>query len=100
MRFHKAIQPFIPLLNYYFYITFLLYNVHITGKLVTIKGTVIRVGSVGLICTSMAFECSSCHNIQAIVQPQGVFTGICLSSYFTYLKNKKASGSECLLQME
>lgn len=83
MRFHKAIQPFIPLLNYYFYITFLLYNVHITGKLVTIKGTVIRVGSVGLICTSMAFECSSCHNIQAIVQPQGVFTGIYLSySYF------------------
>lgn len=49
----------------------------------------------------MAFECSSCHNIQAIVQPQGVFTGIYLSySYLTYLKNKKASGSECLLQME
>lgn len=41
----------------------------------TIKGTVIRVGSVGLICTSMAFECSSCHSVQAVIQPQGIFTG-------------------------
>ncbi|XP_075973567.1 minichromosome maintenance 8 factor recombination-defective [Anticarsia gemmatalis] len=58
-------QPVIPLANL---------KVNYFGKLVTIKGTVIRVGSVGLICTSMAFECSSCHNIQAVVQPQGVFT--------------------------
>ncbi|KAJ0182473.1 hypothetical protein K1T71_001842 [Dendrolimus kikuchii] len=49
-------------------------KVNYFGKLVTIKGTVIRVGSVGLICTSMAFECSSCHAIQAVVQPQGIFT--------------------------
>lgn len=48
----------------------------------TIKGTVIRVGSVGLICTSMAFECSSCHSIQAVMQPQGLFTGIT----FNFLK--------------
>ncbi|XP_026738965.1 DNA helicase MCM8-like isoform X1 [Trichoplusia ni] len=58
-------QPVIPLANL---------KVNYFGKLVTIKGTVIRVGSVGLICTSMAFECSSCHNLQAVVQPQGVFT--------------------------
>ncbi|KAM3967699.1 DNA helicase MCM8 [Aphomia sociella] len=58
-------QPVIPLANL---------KVNYFGKLVTIKGTVIRVGSVGLICTSMAFECSSCHNIQAVIQPQGVFT--------------------------
>ncbi|XP_049877697.1 DNA helicase MCM8-like [Pectinophora gossypiella] len=58
-------QPVIPLANL---------KVNYFGKLVTIKGTVIRVGSVGLICTSMAFECSSCHSVQAILQPQGVFT--------------------------
>ncbi|KAF9801559.1 hypothetical protein SFRURICE_015053 [Spodoptera frugiperda] len=58
-------QPVIPLANL---------KVNYFGKLVTIKGTVIRVGSVGLICTSMAFECSSCHNLQAVIQPQGVFT--------------------------
>ncbi|XP_013194205.2 DNA helicase MCM8 [Amyelois transitella] len=58
-------QPIIPLSNL---------KVNYYGKLVTIKGTVIRVGSVGLICTSMAFECSSCHGVQAVVQPQGVFT--------------------------
>lgn len=48
----------------------------------TIKGTVIRVGSIGLICSSMAFECSSCHNIQAVMQPQGIFTGICVYIHF------------------
>ncbi|CAK1540076.1 unnamed protein product [Leptosia nina] len=58
-------QPVIPIANL---------KVNYFGKLVTIKGTVIRVGSVGLICTSMAFECSSCHSIQAVMQPQGVFT--------------------------
>lgn len=49
-------------------------KVNYFGKLVTIKGTVIRVGSVGLLCASMAFECSSCHNIVAVQQPQGAFT--------------------------
>lgn len=59
---------------------------HLTiGKLVTIKGTVIRVGSVGLICTSMAFECSSCHNIQAVMQPQGIFTGKYHSPVHVYI---------------
>ncbi|XP_072942602.1 DNA helicase MCM8-like [Epargyreus clarus] len=58
-------QPTIPIANL---------KVNYFGKLVTIKGTVIRVGSVGLMCTSMAFECSSCHSIQAVMQPQGVFT--------------------------
>lgn len=41
----------------------------------TIRGTVIRVGSPGLICKSMAFECSSCRGTQALIQPQGVYTG-------------------------
>ncbi|CAB3256561.1 unnamed protein product [Arctia plantaginis] len=58
-------QPVIPIANL---------KVNYFGKLVTLKGTVIKVGSVGLICTSMAFECSGCHNVQAVVQPQGVFT--------------------------
>ncbi|XP_059050962.1 DNA helicase MCM8-like [Achroia grisella] len=65
-------QPVIPLANL---------KVNYFGKLVTIKGTVIRVGSVGLICTSMAFECSSCHSVQAVIQPQGVFTApVCCQS--------------------
>nr|XP_037867101.1 DNA helicase MCM8 isoform X2 [Bombyx mori] len=58
-------QPVIPIASL---------KVNYFGKLVTIKGTVIRVGSIGLICTSMAFECSSCHSVQAVIQPQGVFT--------------------------
>ncbi|XP_061708966.1 DNA helicase MCM8-like [Cydia pomonella] len=58
-------HPVVPIANL---------KVNYFGKLVTIKGTVIRVGSVGLTCTSMAFECSSCHAVQAVVQPQGVFT--------------------------
>ncbi|CAG4978471.1 unnamed protein product [Parnassius apollo] len=58
-------QPVIPIASL---------KVNYFGKLVTIKGTVIKVGNVGLICTSMAFECSSCHNIQAVIQPQGIFT--------------------------
>ncbi|XP_013177468.1 PREDICTED: DNA helicase MCM8 [Papilio xuthus] len=58
-------QPVIPIANL---------KVNYFGKLVTIKGTVIKVGSVGLICTSMAFECTSCHNIQVVIQPQGIFT--------------------------
>ncbi|XP_047513532.1 DNA helicase MCM8-like isoform X2 [Pieris napi] len=58
-------QPVIPIANL---------KVNYFGKLVTIKGTVIRVGSVGLMCTSMAFECTSCHGVQAVMQPQGVFT--------------------------
>ncbi|XP_052737215.1 DNA helicase MCM8 isoform X2 [Bicyclus anynana] len=49
-------------------------KVNYFGKLVTIKGTVIRIGSVGLICNSMAFECSSCQSVQAVMQPQGLFT--------------------------
>ncbi|XP_050681276.1 DNA helicase MCM8 [Leptidea sinapis] len=65
-------QPVVPIANL---------KVNYFGKLVTIKGTVIRVGSVGLICTSMAFECSSCHSLQAVIQPQGLFTApsICQS---------------------
>ncbi|XP_052737212.1 DNA helicase MCM8 isoform X1 [Bicyclus anynana] len=54
-------------------------KVNYFGKLVTIKGTVIRIGSVGLICNSMAFECSSCQSVQAVMQPQGLFTGVSLS---------------------
>ncbi|XP_041975315.1 DNA helicase MCM8-like [Aricia agestis] len=44
------------------------------GKLITIKGTVTRISCTGLVCTSMAFECSGCRNVQAIMQPQGIFT--------------------------
>ncbi|XP_045778501.1 DNA helicase MCM8 [Maniola jurtina] len=58
-------EPVIPIANL---------KVNYFGKLVTIKGTVIRVGSVGLMCTAMAFECMSCRSVQAVMQPQGVFT--------------------------
>lgn len=44
------------------------------GKLVSIKGTIIRVGSIKLLCTWLAFNCNFCKNLLCVKQPDGVFT--------------------------
>lgn len=44
------------------------------GKLVSIRGTVIRVGNLKLLCVWMAFSCNTCSSIQCVRQPQGKYT--------------------------
>nr|CAD7574505.1 unnamed protein product [Timema californicum] len=44
------------------------------GKLVSVRGTIIRVGNVKILCTWMAFLCNSCRAMQCIKQPEGIFT--------------------------
>lgn len=44
------------------------------GKLVSIRGTVIRVSNLKLLCVWMAFSCNSCGSIQCVRQPQGKYT--------------------------
>ncbi|XP_075223070.1 DNA helicase MCM8-like [Lycorma delicatula] len=44
------------------------------GKLVSIKGTVIRVGNIKLLCTWLAFSCNKCSKIQCVQQPEGSYT--------------------------
>ncbi|KAL0269654.1 UNVERIFIED_CONTAM: hypothetical protein PYX00_007309 [Menopon gallinae] len=44
------------------------------GKLVSIKGTVIRVGNIKLVCTSMAFQCRLCSAVQTMKQSDGVYS--------------------------
>nr|CAD7462132.1 unnamed protein product [Timema tahoe] len=44
------------------------------GKLVSVRGTIIRVGNVKILCTWMAFLCNSCRAMQCIRQPEGIFT--------------------------
>ncbi|CAH0382120.1 unnamed protein product [Bemisia tabaci] len=41
------------------------------GKLVSIKGTVIRVGNTKLQATWLAFKCSGCEGVQSVRQPEG-----------------------------
>lgn len=45
-----------------------------SGKLVSIKGTVIRVGSIKLFCTRLAFSCNKCNKIQCVLQQDGCYT--------------------------
>lgn len=40
----------------------------------SVRGTVIRVSNVKLICRWMAFECGSCRGKQVLKQPDGVYT--------------------------
>lgn len=47
---------------------------HRTGKLVSVSGTVIRVGNIKLQCSWMAFECAGCESMQCVKQPDGEFT--------------------------
>ncbi|XP_071453404.1 DNA helicase MCM8 [Hetaerina americana] len=44
------------------------------GKLVSIRGTIIRAGNIKLLCDWLAFECSNCQKVQCVRQPEGVFT--------------------------
>ncbi|XP_063243461.1 DNA helicase MCM8 [Bacillus rossius redtenbacheri] len=44
------------------------------GKLVSVRGTIIRVGNVKLLCTWMAFHCTSCLALQCVRQPEGIYT--------------------------
>ncbi|KAJ8894051.1 hypothetical protein PR048_006661 [Dryococelus australis] len=44
------------------------------GKLASVRGTIIRVGNVKLLCTWMAFHCTSCLSLQCVKQPEGIFT--------------------------
>lgn len=44
------------------------------GKLVSIRGTIIRVANMKLICTWMAFSCNNCGTLQSVQQSEGVYT--------------------------
>lgn len=44
------------------------------GKLVSVRGTIIRVGNIKLLCVWMAFQCNTCHAMQCVKQPEGFFT--------------------------
>lgn len=44
------------------------------GRLVTVRGTIIRASAVQLVCIWMAFRCSSCKSEQAIRQIDGCLT--------------------------
>lgn len=46
----------------------------LSGKLVCVRGTIIRVGNMKLLCTWMGFQCNSCSSVQTVRQPDGVFT--------------------------
>ncbi|KAK3604621.1 hypothetical protein CHS0354_028978 [Potamilus streckersoni] len=43
------------------------------GKFVSVKGTVVRVGSIKPLCTFLAFECNSCGTIQSVNLPDGKY---------------------------
>ncbi|XP_023713676.1 DNA helicase MCM8 isoform X1 [Cryptotermes secundus] len=44
------------------------------GKLVSVRGTIIRVGNIKLLCVWMAFQCNICHAVQCVKQPEGFFS--------------------------
>lgn len=44
------------------------------GKLVTVKGTIIRIGNIKLLNTWMAFQCNACEALQCVKQPEGVYS--------------------------
>lgn len=44
------------------------------GRLVTVRGTIIRSSAAELLCSWMAFRCAVCNTDQAIRQPDGVMT--------------------------
>lgn len=49
-------------------------KVKIYGKMISIRGTIIRVGSSNISKTWMAFECGTCKTQQAIKQNDGIYT--------------------------
>lgn len=44
------------------------------GKLVSVKGTIIRVGNIKLSSVWVAFQCNACEALQCVRQPEGVYT--------------------------
>ncbi|XP_069669025.1 DNA helicase MCM8 [Periplaneta americana] len=44
------------------------------GKLVSVRGTIIRVGNIKLLCMWMAFECNTCCAVQCVKQQDGFFS--------------------------
>ena len=54
------------------------------GKLVTLRGTVVRVSNIKPVCTWLAFECSQCQGVQSVYQPYG-----------KYLEPNKCPGPGC-----
>ncbi|XP_047500985.1 DNA helicase MCM8-like [Penaeus chinensis] len=44
------------------------------GKLVSIKGTVVRVGSIKPLCTRLAFTCLGCSTVHGVTQTEGRYT--------------------------
>lgn len=46
----------------------------ILGKLVTLKGTVIRAAHTKLVCQYLAFKCSQCEGSQLVKQIDGCYT--------------------------
>ncbi|KAG8263584.1 DNA replication licensing factor mcm8 [Homalodisca vitripennis] len=44
------------------------------GKLVCVRGTIIRVGNMKLLCTWLGFQCAACGSVQTVRQPDGAYT--------------------------
>lgn len=44
------------------------------GKLVSVKGTVVRVSSIKPLCTRLAFTCMGCGSVQGVSQNEGRYT--------------------------
>lgn len=43
------------------------------GKFVSVKGTVVRVGNIKPLCTTMTFECLTCQTEQSVTLPDGKY---------------------------
>lgn len=70
---HLPLSQHVCNVSYYFSI-YRLKNLLILGKLVTLKGTVIRAAHTKLICEYLAFKCSHCEGSQLIKQTDGCYT--------------------------
>ncbi|KAF7273665.1 hypothetical protein GWI33_013612 [Rhynchophorus ferrugineus] len=49
-------------------------NVNCFGKFVSLRGTVIKAGTVKIVCTAMPFYCESCKTTQLVKQTNGIYT--------------------------
>ncbi|XP_049817342.1 DNA helicase MCM8-like isoform X2 [Aethina tumida] len=49
-------------------------RVNYYGKLVSVRGTVIKSGNIKIICSYMTFLCSSCSSLQTVQQTDGNYT--------------------------
>ncbi|XP_054257104.1 DNA helicase MCM8-like isoform X2 [Macrosteles quadrilineatus] len=44
------------------------------GKLVCVRGTIIRVSNMKLLCTWLGFQCNTCGSVQTVKQQEGLYT--------------------------